>query len=80
MQEYAKAAEPKLEKFLSDKKNQNEKTGNRYYSSVSETMAENKEKKSFFKNFEKKKKTDLQSLVSDEKRTSKEKTVQTKLR
>lgn len=80
MQEYAKAAEPKLEKFLSEKKNPKEKTGNRYYSSVSETMAENKEKKSFFKNFEKRKKTDLQSLVSDEKRTSKEKTVQTKLR
>ena len=78
MWEYAKAAEPKLEKFLSEKKNKNEKTGNQYYSSVSETMAENKEKKSFFKNFEKRKKTDLQSLVSDEKRASKEKTVQTK--
>ena len=77
MQEYAKAAEPKLEKFLSGKKNKNEKTGNQYYSSVSETIAENKEKKPVFKNFEKRKKTDLQSLVSGGKSTNKEKTVQT---
>ena len=77
MQEYAKAAEPKLEKFLSEKKNKNEKTGNQYYSSVSETMAENKEKKPVFKNFEKRKKTDLQSLISGGKSTNKEKIIQT---
>lgn len=78
MQEYAKATEPKLEKFLSEKKNKNEKTGNQYYSSVSETIAENKEKKLVFKNFDKRKKTDLQSLVSGEKSTRKEKSVQAK--
>lgn len=77
MQKYAKAVEPKLEKFLSEKKNKNKKTGNQYYSSASETIAENKEKKPVFKNFEKRKKTDLQSLVSNEKSISKAKTTQT---
>ena len=77
MQEYAKAAEPKLEKFLSEKKNPNERTGNQSYSSASETIAGNKEKKPVFKNFDKRKKTDLQSLVSGGKSTRKEKTVQT---
>ena len=77
MQEYAKAVEPKLEKFLSEKKNKNEKNGNQYYSSAVETIAENKEKKPVFKNFEKRKKTDLQTLVSKEKSTRKEKSVQT---
>ena len=73
MQEYAKAVEPKLEKFLSEKKNKNE---NQYYS-VSGITAKNKEKKAVFKNFEKSKKTDLQSLVSGEKNTKKEKVIQT---
>lgn len=77
MQEYARAIEPKLEKFLSEKKNQNEKNGNQYYSSVSEIIAENKEKKPVFKNFEKRKKTDLQSLVSGGKSATKEKAAQT---
>ena len=77
MQEYAKAVEPKLEKFLSEKKNSNERTENQYYFSASETIAENKEKKPVFKNFEKRKKTNLQSLVSNEKSISKAKTTQT---
>lgn len=77
MQKYAKAVEPKLEKFLSEKKNKNEKTGNQYYSSAAETIAENKKKKPVFKNFEKRKVTDLQSLVSDEKGIKKVKTTQT---
>ena len=74
MQEYARAVEPKLEEFLSKKKNQNE---NQYYSSVAETIAGNKEKKPVFKNFEKRKKTDLQSLISDRKDIKKTKTTQT---
>ena len=77
MQEYAKAVEPKLEKFLSEKKNKNEKNENQYYSSVQGITTENKEKKTVFKNFEKRKKTDLQSLVSDEKGIKKVKTTQT---
>ena len=77
MQEYAKAVEPKLEKFLSEKKNKNEKKENQYYSSVQGITTENKEKKTVFKNFEKRKKTDLQSLVSDEKGIKKVKTTQT---
>jgi hypothetical protein len=77
MQEYARAVEPKLEKFLSEKKNQNKRTESQYYSFTSGITAENKEKKPVFKNFEKRKKTDLQSLVSDGKSVKKEKTVQT---
>lgn len=78
MQEYAKAVEPKLEKFLSEKKNKNGKTENQYYSSAVETIAENKEKKPVFKNFEERKKTDLQTLVSKKKSTRKEESVQAK--